>query len=260
MSSFFRITIISNRFASTASCSPKTNAISCQVKPLSRLSRWLHDFRLFPIPRLLRLVLFILNSLTRRGWIILALGVAAFFALDSFLFGGSHKNSGLLSNSYYGILMVHALVMSVLFMVNYFVMVRVLIASWHGAEHMAIAAYQRNCSTALADIAKESPVHSHCGGRLFFPSIIVGGLAAWLVAKFNLNELATFLVAYEVTLWVDTLVGWHKIPVAAQASRVFQKYITTREPSELELQTAQRAMEELLAAHAVLDLGQDKPK
>lgn len=114
---------------------------------------------------------------------------------------------------------------------------------------MAIATYNRTGSTDIEDIAKESPVHDKCGTRLYLP-IMAGMIIAEFVAKnFGVSHVITPLAILLGVLWMDSLIGWDKIPGISHAARLIQKHITTCVPKEQELLTAQRAMQELIAAH-----------
>lgn len=244
MSLSSQISIVSNEFAATAICSPETGNISCNVRRLSWLSRFLHNSQRFPWPRLLRLALFLFNSLTKRGWVILGFSTFATILLYYYSPAIAEKFHPLMRLLFY-----YQLVFNTAFLALYLAMASRFVASWHGAEHMVIAAYDRTGSTDLEAIRKEVPVHDKCGGRLLLPSIVASVVAEVIAIFFDLNKALVLIATFEAVLWVDTLIGWHNIPITSHASHVLQKYVTTRMPGERELLTAQRAMKELVAAH-----------
>jgi uncharacterized protein YqhQ len=128
------------------------------------------------------------------------------------------------------------------------------IATWHGAEHKTIASYENNGSIEIEDIKKESRINDKCGGRLFLPLIVGMSSANFIAKKLGVNTAIVNLALMELVLWIDTLIGWDKIPITSQVSRWLQKHITTREPGEIELHTAQFAFQKLIDAHKKLDI------
>lgn len=127
--------------------------------------------------------------------------------------------------------------------------VRFYIASWHGAEHMVIAAYERTRKTDLNEILKESPVHNYCGTRFFITGIICLGVVLFLWEVFEISFLVSWSASLLVVSGIEYLVGWDKIKVVMWVSYFLQKYILTRQPGIVEIKTAQRAMEGLIAVH-----------
>ena len=234
-----RVSILSDEFVATAH-SERDGEITCKVKRHSPLSRFLYKNKRLPIPRLVRMILFFAVSMTRKGWVLLGLYVLGIVLLDKFFPTGSAVSAFLKQYwwLFYALIQVGALTY-----------IHRRIATWHGAEHMAIAAYNRTGSTDTHAIACECPVHDKCGGRLILP-LVVGMIIANLVAKIlGVSETIGLLAILECILWVDTLNGWDKIPGTSQASYLLQRWVTTRYPGEQELQTAQRALHELVAAH-----------
>jgi hypothetical protein len=118
--------------------------------------------------------------------------------------------------------------------------VHVFVARWHGAEHKVAAAYARD-DPAWPDLVRtESRVHELCGGRFLLPLVVL------LLAPIR---TLTMWIAVEALLWIDKLYGIRRTPLLAQASTLLQKYITTAEPSNAEVETAIAAMRALIAAH-----------
>lgn len=235
-----QISILSDEFTATAQ-SDKDGRITCNIQRHSRLSRFFYKHKRFPIPRLIRLMLFLVNSLTRKGRLILGiclLGLVLIAVLLQKYLSGSSTFLG----QYLWVTNVTVTFGALLY-------IRRHIATWHGAEHMAIAAYERTGSTDIKQISQESRVDDDCGGRLFPPFIAVTIVAKFVAISLGVNYTIVYLIALECMLWVDTLKGWDKIPGTSHASRLLQKYITTRTPGTQELLVAQRALQELIATH-----------
>lgn len=126
------------------------------------------------------------------------------------------------------------------------------IATWHGAEHMAVSAYENFRSTDIEVIAKQGIIDDECGAKyllpfliLFFTMLIV---EAVLGVVNDVNWAFDWLVIIVLVVLFDALVGLSKIPVILRFSRFFQK-VTTRKPGRRELLTAQVALKALVAAH-----------
>lgn len=134
------------------------------------------------------------------------------------------------------------------FFVGAFVFVRRL-ASWHGAEHMTIAAYERNGSIDVGSIEKESPINPRCGGRLALPLLLTSTLAVVLSKELGMSVFLFSIPLFEVVLQVDALKGFDKITPFSQASTLLQRYVTTKRPGALEVATGQTALLSLLDAH-----------
>lgn len=251
-----RISILSDEFVSTAR-SDKDGNITCRVKRHSPLSRFLYRNKNIPMPKLIRMVLFLADSMTKKGWMFLCFYVLIVTLMEKYLLSGSLLPT-LASKYQFGLLDASSVssLSFLLFSAMYVTLTvvgvmytRRRIASWHGAEHMAIAAYDRCDSTEIRDIARECPVNDKCGGRLALP-LLVGAVVAVFVAKtLVVSTVFAYVLMLEGLLWVDALKGWDKIPGTSQASRLLQKWITTREPGTQELRTAQLALRELVAAH-----------
>lgn len=244
MSTAGRVSILSDMFVATAH-SDEDGEITCEVKRHSPLSRFFYKNKRLPIPRLVRMILFFADSMTKKWWILLGLCTLGVVLLEKFLPSGgsvSGLSVSMFLKQYWWI--IYAVVL-----VGVLVYIRRYIATWHGAEHMAIAAYDHTGTTNIRAIGRECPVHDKCGGRLFLP-LVVGTIIANLVAKnFGVSETIVLLAILECVLWMDTLRGWDKIPCTSQVSHLLQRWITTRYPGEQELRTAQRALQELVAAH-----------
>lgn len=230
-----RITIQSDEFRSRARCDNTENII-CEVKRLPRLSRFLLKKKCLPIPRIVRTILFLVDGMTIRGKMFVAFYIASVITANKFI----PKDAPLPPYAWtiYAILFIASIIY-----------INRKIAPWHGAEHMAIAAYEKRATADLAAIVKESPVHEKCGGRLVLPAICGLAIASLVSHGLAMSSFILSLLVWECVLWVDTLKGWNKVPGFSHASFFLQKYVTTRKPGERELRTAQRALQELIAAH-----------
>lgn len=120
------------------------------------------------------------------------------------------------------------------------------VASWHGAEHMAFAAYEKRRSTAIVDIRAESPVNDQCGTGVAIPVILlivtqtILGLPWW-----TLLALAIYVGSGSDSIF-DKLA---RLPGVIQLSNLTQRFVTTKRPGECELLTAKAALDVLITAH-----------
>ncbi len=125
------------------------------------------------------------------------------------------------------------------------------LAAYHGVEHKAIAAYERDDADAR-DAAKE---HDRCGSHLMAPLLTanVAGTALLrrlverpTVAHGAALSLASIGLAVEVFSWSER----HADSPAARALRLpgheLQRVLGTREPTETQLEVGRAALEEIL--------------
>ena len=232
-----RISIVSDRFIATAR-HVKGQQPECSVRKLASLVRFFMNSR-FPFPRTARL--FVFSGVSSTGLLLILASCAVVIQILNIGAGTLLPAVPLIGLGVW--------FYSVLFVALFLLYARTIIAPWHGAEHMAIAAYWRNGSTNLDALAKESPVNDKCGGRIFVFAIVAFGISMALMPVIGIPQWATSLIMLEVGLWLDKLVGLDHIPGVAHISRLLQKHITTRVPGEVELRTAQAAMLALLAEH-----------
>ena len=136
-----------------------------------------------------------------------------------------------------------------LFLYIWFFSLLLRVRRWHGAEHMAIETYRKTGSIDLADIAQASPVSSHCGGRLVIPFILASVLSSIVSTVSGFDSTLVLLVSLEALLWIDKLIGFHRVPLFAQVAMLMQR-LTTGRPNERELHTAHKAITTLVQAHA----------
>jgi len=239
------VSLSSDEFTATANSDEK-GKITCRVKRHSSLSIFLYRSKL-PIPRLAKLLLLLTGDMTKRAWEILSLLLLCVVLSEYCLPASSYRDHFFALFGWYNVLTFYivTLVIGLIF-------IRKHIANWHGAEHMAIAAYERTSATDIQGITQESPIHDKCGGRLLLPLLVGMIMASFIAKNFAVSETIVFIAILECLLWVDKLIGWDKIPLTSQASRLLQKWVTTRYPGEQELKTAQCALQELVNAHKAL--------
>lgn len=123
------------------------------------------------------------------------------------------------------------------------------LASWHGVEHKAIAAYEQDGETA--DASKE---HDRCGSNLIAPMLAATAAGSVAVRKVGLRgpaaegavALGSLAVAVEVFGWSER----HADTTFAKALRrpgyEIQRVVGTREPTEQQIEVGQAALAEIL--------------
>ena len=127
------------------------------------------------------------------------------------------------------------------------------LASWHGVEHKAIAAYEQDGETA--DAAKE---HDRCGSNLVAPMLAATAAGSVAARKAGLRgpaadgvvALGSMAVAVEVFGWSER----HSETALAKALRrpgyELQRLVGTREPTEDQIEVGQAALTEILRREA----------
>lgn len=123
------------------------------------------------------------------------------------------------------------------------------LASYHGVEHKAIAAYEQDGATA--DAQKE---HDRCGSNLVAPMLAASVAGSVAARKAGLRgpaaegavALGSMAFAVEVFGWSDR----HADSALAKALRrpgyEIQRLVGTREPSEDQIEVGQAALAEIL--------------
>ncbi len=123
------------------------------------------------------------------------------------------------------------------------------LASWHGVEHKAIAAYEQDGQTA--DASKE---HDRCGSNLVAPMLAATAAGSVAVRKVGLRgpaaegavALGSLALAVEVFGWSER----HADTALAKALRrpgyEIQRLVGTREPTEEQIEVGQAALAEIL--------------
>jgi uncharacterized protein YqhQ len=125
------------------------------------------------------------------------------------------------------------------------------LAAYHGVEHKAIAAYERDDADA-ADAAKE---HDRCGSHLMAPLLTLNVAGAALLSRVvekpgpasqALLALGSMGAAVEVFAWAER----NPDSKATHALRVpgheLQRVVGTREPTETQLEVGRAALTEIL--------------
>jgi uncharacterized protein YqhQ len=123
------------------------------------------------------------------------------------------------------------------------------LASWHGVEHKAIAAYEQDADTAAAD--KE---HDRCGSNLVAPMLAATAAGTVAVRRAGLRgPAAEGAVALGSVAFAVEVFGWserHSETALAKALRrpgyEIQRLVGTREPTEEQIEVGQAALAEVL--------------
>jgi len=127
------------------------------------------------------------------------------------------------------------------------------LASWHGVEHKAIAAYEQDGETA--DATKE---HDRCGSNLVAPMLAATAAGSVAVRKAGLSgPAAEGAVALGSLAFAVEVFGWserHADTALAKALRrpgyEIQRLVGTREPSAEQIEVGQAALAEILRREA----------
>jgi uncharacterized protein YqhQ len=126
------------------------------------------------------------------------------------------------------------------------------LAGYHGAEHKAIGAYEHGGEAF--DATKE---HERCGTHLVGPLVAATAVANLLAAQLPERarkagrlggSLLAMGVAVEVFSWVDRHRESRLATALSTPGFAFQRAVATEEPSREQLEVAERALAELLAA------------
>jgi uncharacterized protein YqhQ len=124
------------------------------------------------------------------------------------------------------------------------------LASYHGVEHKAIAAYEQDIDAA--DAAKE---HDRCGSNLVAPMLIstVAGNALARALFGARGPLANAVVtlggaalAVELLAWSERHRGTALARAIKRPGNEMQRLFATREPSEVQLEVGRAALAEIL--------------
>jgi uncharacterized protein YqhQ len=133
----------------------------------------------------------------------------------------------------------------------FFIFVNVFVSKWHAAEHMAFACYNDIKSFEPSDIRKYSRVDPHCGSRIFVLMFITLTLYRALLSKYipNVHPLLEMIVFFELTMYYDKYVGIIRTPILREITFWLQKHILTKEPDDLQIETASLSVFFLILAH-----------
>ena len=123
------------------------------------------------------------------------------------------------------------------------------LASWHGVEHKAIAAYEQDGETA--DASKE---HDRCGSNLVAPMLAATAAGSVAVRKAGLSgpaaegvvALGSLAVAVEVFSWSERNSETAMAKALRRPGYEIQRLVGTREPTETQIEVGQAAIAEIL--------------
>jgi uncharacterized protein YqhQ len=129
------------------------------------------------------------------------------------------------------------------------------LAAYHGVEHKAIGAYERG-SFDPADAPKE---HERCGSNLVLPLLVLSVAGQLLVDRLVRNPgpavrglagLASVSAAVEVFAYAERSPDSPVGRGVHAAGHEIQRILSTREPTEEQLEVGAAALREILRAEA----------
>jgi uncharacterized protein YqhQ len=129
------------------------------------------------------------------------------------------------------------------------------LASYHGVEHKAIAAYEQDSPDA-ADAAKE---HDRCGSNLVAPMLAANVAGAALIRKVLERPgplahaavaLGSMATAVEVFAWSERHADTRTARALRRPGYELQRVMGTREPDEGQLEVGRAALAEILRVEA----------
>jgi uncharacterized protein YqhQ len=127
------------------------------------------------------------------------------------------------------------------------------LASYHGVEHKAIAAYEQDADDA-ADAPKE---HDRCGSNLVAPMLVANVAGAVLLRRVlerpgpvanGAVALSSAAAAVEVFAWSERHTETRLARALRRPGYALQRAIGTREPDERQLDVGRAALGEILRA------------
>jgi len=135
------------------------------------------------------------------------------------------------------------------FMVAFGLLTRHYIATWHASEHMLIRTYTDHGTTDLETARKASRIDPFCGGRFIVPLIVIPHLSQAIGYWLGIDSTILYFLFLEATLRIDRAYGLYRVPLVSHASEALQRYVTTKDPGDIELMTAQCAVDALVEEH-----------
>jgi len=128
------------------------------------------------------------------------------------------------------------------------------LAAYHGVEHKAIAAYERDEGgrEGIADAAKE---HDRCGSHLMAPLLTLNVAGAALLSRVverpgpahqALLSLGSMGAAVEVFAWAERNPDSKVTHALRVPGHELQRVVGTREPTETQLEVGRAALAEIL--------------
>jgi hypothetical protein len=125
------------------------------------------------------------------------------------------------------------------------------LASYHGVEHKAIAAYELDED----DAAAASKEHDRCGSNLVAPMLAANVAGAVLMRRVLEHPgplanatvaLSSMAAAVEVFAWSERHAGTRTARALRRPGYELQRALGTREPDERQLEVGRAAMNEIL--------------
>ena len=116
------------------------------------------------------------------------------------------------------------------------------IGRYHGAEHKAVAAYEKYGEVTLEGAKDMSRIHPRCGTNILIYIILVAFLDPFV-------DWAPFAVL-QFVLISEAWFVFGKTRVSIIVGNFLQRYFTTSEPRQKELEVAVESLKELLRAEA----------
>ncbi|OGY62999.1 MAG: hypothetical protein A2745_02995 [Candidatus Harrisonbacteria bacterium RIFCSPHIGHO2_01_FULL_44_13] len=119
--------------------------------------------------------------------------------------------------------------------------------SWHGAEHKAITAFRTLRRFDLAAIKSASPISPFCGGRYYIILLFTATLAYLICFLLKIEIVIVVFAALDVLVKILDGVTRFSISRPIQwCNHLLQKFVTTSEPSDTELQAAHYCLRALI--------------
>ena len=123
------------------------------------------------------------------------------------------------------------------------------LASYHGVEHKAIAAYEQN-----EDAAEAGKEHERCGSNLVAPLLASAAVGNVAIRRAGLRgpladgavALGSVAVAVEVFAWSERHPRSRLARLLRRPGHEIQRTVGTREPSAEQLEVGRAALEEIL--------------
>ena len=129
---------------------------------------------------------------------------------------------------------------------------------YHGAEHKVVNAYEHGEPLELERMKRYGVIHRRCGTSfilmVFVVSIIAHALIGWPAWHWRILSRLAFLpviagISYEIVRWSGRWPDSRVVAVLVAPGLWLQR-MTTREPSEDQIEVAAQAMKEVLEAEA----------
>jgi uncharacterized protein YqhQ len=114
------------------------------------------------------------------------------------------------------------------------------VGRYHGAEHKAVAAYEKYGEVTMLGAKASSRIHPRCGTNIL-AYIVLAGLLDPLIGWWGYAFLQFILIS---EAWF--IFGQTRPSIAV--GNFFQRYLTTTEPRRAELEVAVESMNRLLEA------------